>query len=232
MRPPELSFEQKIARLKERQALEELELRAQLLKEVQAEAAKKPVVHELLDTAELVLQRKKERQAKYKLVSPSALISRLRALLATRHNMPRESVLTDPLELLLTLTAGFVPDDAILRGVDENTPIPMNQRIEAAKAALPYTRSPMPKEISGPNGGPIPLAQAVVDMTDMMRDPVMRTQIENLQIQLALRRAPAANLETPDTLVIETTSEPVEETENGPALDPGPDSDVPGKDRE
>lgn len=125
--------------------------------------------------------------------TPHDMVRRLERQLAEEYGVERGSVVCDPLKFLLMLMAGRFPDDVYhdFKEDEKNMPaslhVPMDMRMEAAKISIPFVHAKT-TEISGPGGGAIPITQAVVDMTDMMRDPVLRKSVEDMQIQLANRR--------------------------------------------
>jgi len=154
--------------------------------------------------------------------------------------LPAGSSPADPLEFLLRLGAGLWPKDItdhwVAGGEDDmkGKPVPIDLRLEANKIAARMVRPFLTSaEVTGPEGGPIELAAAVVNVQDMMRIPAMKKQIEALSLEMSgIRRQKMleghATLEATDTTAVTISDE--EEENHGSPSDQRTDSDDPGED--
>lgn len=144
------------------------------------------------------------------LVRGEEILRRVERKIAKRFNLPKGTVSANPLEYCLTIVAGFWPEDVTLQTVPGSENDPTNKppdhetRLEAAKVAIRYIQPQLAAmEVTGPGGGPIPIAGAVIDIVEMMKIPGLRAKVEDLQMEMArMKRAeeqPKA-LPSPDTL--------------------------------
>lgn len=178
-----------------------------------------------------------------KLTEAAILVRRISREVVAKHGLPAGSCPADPLEFLLRLGAGLWPKDitdAVVAGSPgdmKEQPVPIELRLDAMKIASRMTRPFLSAaEVSGPEGGPIELAAAVVNVQDMMKIPGMRSQIEKLSLEMsALRRQKMlegrATMDVIDTTAV-TVPDEEEENPNGTASNERSNSDDPGENGE
>lgn len=176
-----------------------------------------------------------------KLTDAAILIRRINREVIEKFKLPPGSGPADPLEFLLRIQAGLWPKDItdhwIAGGEDDlkGKPVPLDVRMEAAKIAARMARPFLSAaEVTGPEGGPIELATAVVNVQDMMKIPAMKKQIEALSLELSgIRRQKMleghATLEAIDTTAV-TVPDEEEENPNGTTSDKRSGPDNPGED--
>lgn len=181
---------------------------------------------------------RRQRTAVKKLTAPEIIVRRVNREVIEKFGLPPGSNPADPFEFLIRLGAGLWPKDItdswVAGSADDmaNKPVPADMRLEAMKIASRMVRPFLSAaEVSGPEGGPIELAAAVVNVQEMMKIPAMRNQIEKLSLEMS--RARRQNMLTGrDTLEAQDTTAVVisEEDDNGTASNERPNPDGSGED--
>lgn len=149
----------------------------------------------------------------------ATLVRRITREINKKHGLPPNTISADPLDFVIRLMLGIWPkdiEDACIAGTYNDvkgTAVPPELRLEAAKIAVRYAHFQLSaQEISGPDGGPIPVNAAVLAVSDLMKIPEMRGKVEELSLALSDARRKEL-LAARGTMVTDTTAETVLDAE-------------------
>lgn len=175
-------------------------------------------------------------------IDPVALMRRVEREINRKHGLPAGTISANPLKVLFQLAAGEWPDSYVQASIAGKTEdvkgklVPLDVIQDSAKIAARFMYPQLSSsQVSGPDGGAIPVSTESVIMAALMIDPVKRRMLEDLQLAISAEaRAKPKELEAPAILVTDTTAEIVLEAEeifDGTAFDERPATDGHGEDR-
>lgn len=173
-------------------------------------------------------------------IDAAALMRRVERDINRKHGLPKGTITANPLQVLFQLAAGEWPDSYVQASIAGRADdikgklVPLDVILDSAKIAARFLYPQLSSsQVSGPEGGPIPVSAEGLLVAAMMMDPIKRRMLEDLQLTISAdvrRKALAA----PATIVVETTAETIldaEEIDDGPALNQHANSNNSSEDR-